>query len=239
QYVDGPTERPSSRTVGYQIHHTEMFQDCQIKLKFPHTAYVKECGRCVWGTAESGCDSCYGRGGTTCISCSGVGRRNGQQCTSCFGTGRRRCWNCSGTGQVKCGTCDGRGNLRHFRLLIVTWKNHVESYITPTSKLPKQLILEVTGKELFKEQNLRVYPINHATDISVNGASKHLVEKHATAFPQEFIRQQRHTLQAVPLVKAKVCLEKKTGRILCLWIPEASLLRRLSAKMLLLYLLLM
>ncbi|GIX66552.1 protein SSUH2 [Caerostris extrusa] len=62
QYVDGPQNGPPPGPWDIPITIPEMFQDCQIKTEIPHTAYVKECGRCV-GNCRVRCDSCYGRGG--------------------------------------------------------------------------------------------------------------------------------------------------------------------------------
>ncbi|GBM60971.1 Protein SSUH2 [Araneus ventricosus] len=210
QYIDGPENGPPPPPWEMLVPIPYLFQDCQAKVEIPHTAYVKQCSRCV-GNCRVRCESCYGRGGSSCWSCNGMGRSDGQQCTTCYGTGRRRCWNCSGTGQVKCGTCDGRGNCRHYRLLIVTWQNHVESYITHTFKLPKHLILEASGREIFKEESPVVFPINHARDDSVNEASKVMIQKHSTAFPNELIRKQRHNLRAVPLVRATYSWKNKQG----------------------------
>lgn len=210
EYIDGPENGIPPRAWDIPVSVPAHFLPSIGKVEVPHTARVKECFRCV-GNCRVRCESCYGRGGSSCWSCNGRGRKDAHPCHSCNGTGRQRCWNCSGSGQVKCGTCDGIGRLRHFTILIITWSNHVESYITDTSKLPKTLILEATGKEIFKEENERVYPINHATDETVNAASRAMVEKHAHAFPSEFIRQQRHILRAVPLVRAKYIWKQKQG----------------------------
>ncbi|KAG8197237.1 hypothetical protein JTE90_011389 [Oedothorax gibbosus] len=120
QPIDGPENGPPPEPWDVLVPIPEMFQNSQRKVEIPHTAHVRECGRCV-GNCRVRCESCRGRGGRRCISCSGSGRGTSGSCTSCSGSGRRRCWTCSGTGQVKCGTCNGKGRLKHYRLLIVTW----------------------------------------------------------------------------------------------------------------------
>ncbi|GFX87803.1 DDE_3 domain-containing protein [Trichonephila clavipes] len=70
-------------------------------------------------------------------------------------------------------------------------------------KLPQQLLDNVVQS--------MVYPINHATDETVNTASLAMVERHAHAFPSEFIRQQRHILRAVPLGRVQYAWKQKQG----------------------------
>ncbi|XP_071035358.1 protein SSUH2 homolog [Parasteatoda tepidariorum] len=123
----------------------------------------------------------------------------------------RWCSNCIGTGQVKCHTCKGKGKLKHFLMLIVTWKNHASDFISDTSKLPKELILEVSGRELFKEQQTKVYPVNHCPDPAVNQASQTLLMQHQCSFPNELIRMQKQTLRAVPLTIANYSWKDREG----------------------------
>ncbi|XP_035221742.1 protein SSUH2 homolog [Stegodyphus dumicola] len=209
QWIDGPENGVPPRPWDVVVREPQSFADSQMKLEVPHTASVKQCSTCV-GNCRVRCESCHGRGGETCWSCT-FGNDNGRRCTSCSGTGRRVCWSCNGTGQVRCRTCKGHGKLKHYQLLVVTWKNHMDDFISHTGNLPKELIRDVAGREIFREEYVTVNPINHAPDSAVNAASSRLVAKHQTAFPTELIRKQRHVLRAVPLTTVKYIWRTKNG----------------------------
>ncbi|XP_054711191.1 protein SSUH2 homolog [Uloborus diversus] len=210
QPIDGPENGPPPHPWSIQVQANTPFQDGKVQMEIPHTAYVKTCGTCV-GNGRVRCSSCSGQGGSTCWNCGGRGRDNNERCTSCDGTGRKRCWTCNGTGQETCDTCDRRGKLKHYRVLIVTWKNHIDHFVTETSSLPKELILEAGGRQLCRDENTRVFPIVDAQDMSVNMASSNLLAKHGRAFPNEMIRKQRHQLRAVPLTRIRYRWKNKDG----------------------------
>ncbi|GIY72491.1 protein SSUH2 [Caerostris extrusa] len=159
QPIDGPANGPAPTPWNVTALPSDSFKDAKQKVEVPHTAFVKPCHACV-GNQRIRCSACVGNGRKQCTWCKGRGRRTRfeqeEMCDSCNGTGFDRCFTCSGTGQVKCKTCDGKGSLKGFVELTISWTNHKDDYISETSRMPKNLVLEVTGQVAYEEENPRV-----------------------------------------------------------------------------------
>eukprot|EP00057_Strongylocentrotus_purpuratus_P014385 XP_011668859.1 PREDICTED: protein SSUH2 homolog [Strongylocentrotus purpuratus] len=112
------------------------------------------------------------------------------------------CFTCHGHGQITCCTCKGRGSLKFFIQLTVNWINHMNDNIVERTALPDELIRNVTGQVAFKEENARIWPINHFPDQAINQASRELVQQHSGAFQQERILQQRHQVRIIPVAES-------------------------------------
>ncbi|KAG8181721.1 hypothetical protein JTE90_028260 [Oedothorax gibbosus] len=216
QAIDGPANGPAPNPWDIQVMPSASFQNSKSKVEVPHTAFVKPCHTCV-GNGRVRCDNCMGQGRKQCTWCKGRGRRvkfdQDEMCTSCNGTGWDRCSSCSGTGQVKCKTCEGKGNLKGFVELTVTWINHADDFISETSRMPKELVLQVTGQVAYEEENPRVYAIAHATEQSIRNASSDLVNKHGSAFMNERILKQRQCLRVIPIGQVKYEWKGKTDEL--------------------------
>ncbi|GIY61465.1 uncharacterized protein CDAR_197461 [Caerostris darwini] len=211
QSIDGIENGPIPDPWDVDVGVPTKFLDHKITTEIPHSAYVKQCHTCH-GRKKVTCSSCGGFGTESCSSCSGSGKdSDDNSCTSCGGSGSRYCWVCSGSGKVKCGTCDGHGDLKHYRLLIVTWKNHINDYVSNSDNLPGDLVTQVEGKDLFCEQGIQVIPMTMALDNEINIASSSLIREHSVSFPSEQILAQRHKLRAVPITRAKYIWRSKTG----------------------------
>lgn len=64
QPIDGPENGPPPEPWSIVVPIPALFQGGQRKMEVPHTAHVRECGRCV-GNCKVRCESCYGRGGVS------------------------------------------------------------------------------------------------------------------------------------------------------------------------------
>eukprot|EP00058_Branchiostoma_floridae_P028176 XP_002613667.1 hypothetical protein BRAFLDRAFT_66534 [Branchiostoma floridae] len=145
-----------------------------------------------------------------CHACNQTGRvresgANGsyyyRSCYYCKG-GRTECTWCNQTGKQRCLVCEGTGKLKWYTRLTIKWRNHVEDYILNGTSLPDKKIRKVAGHEAFKEEHPRVWPINHFHEEEINTASRNLVQKHSTAFPDEKILMQRHQVRIIPVAEA-------------------------------------
>ncbi|KAF8764534.1 Protein SSUH2 like protein [Argiope bruennichi] len=211
QSIDGPENGPAPAPWDVPVGVPIRFIEHRITTEIPHTARVETCTTCN-GRKKVDCSSCNGFGTSSCSSCSGSGRdSDDNSCSSCGGSGSQSCWTCSGTGKVDCSTCDGYGKVKWFRLLIVTWTNHVDNFVSNKDTLSRNLIIEASGRELFNEQGDQVEPMTTAPDRIVNEASAVLIQKHNSSFLDELIIAQRHSLRAVPFTKATYVWRDKKG----------------------------
>ncbi|XP_030853629.1 protein SSUH2 homolog isoform X1 [Strongylocentrotus purpuratus] len=215
QPVDGPQNGPAPLPWSIAVNIPAMFTNSIAKVEVPHTASVKPCHDCH-SMGFRRCHTCLGRGRTRCHHCHGHGRRHvnhydhhekrhisrWESCTFCHGRGRQRCFTCHGHGQITCCTCKGRGSLKFFIQLTVNWINHMNDNIVERTALPDELIRNVTGQVAFKEENARIWPINHFPDQAINQASRELVQQHSGAFQQERILQQRHQVRIIPVAES-------------------------------------
>ncbi|GIX66550.1 protein SSUH2 [Caerostris extrusa] len=171
QSIDGIENGPIPDPWDVEVGVPTKFLDHKITTEIPHSAYVKQC------------HTCHGRKIVTCSSCRGFGK---ESCSRCRGRGKdrdkKRCSSCGAQAQELAG------------LLIVTWKNHINDYVSNSDNLPGDLVTQVEGKDLFCEQGIQVIPMTMALDNEINIASSALIREHSVSFPSEQILAQRHKL---------------------------------------------
>ncbi|XP_009695419.1 PREDICTED: protein SSUH2 homolog, partial [Cariama cristata] len=106
-----------------------------------------------------------------------------KRCQRCSGTGRQRCHTCSGRGSKTCATCQGEKKLQHFRQLVISWKNKVFEFVSEHHlNFPGELLSKVSGENIFKGENVVVYPIIDFPDPEISLASQRAIAEHSTAF---------------------------------------------------------
>ncbi|RWS13904.1 protein SSUH2-like protein [Dinothrombium tinctorium] len=176
----------------------KMFEKCKQKIEVPNTSVIKYCHKCT-GKGKLRCTMCNGDGGSRCTFCDGTGNRETGSCFHCSGTGFKRCLTCQGHGHVKCNTCKGFKMLRCFIELNVHWTNHVDQFVSDETGLSESLIQSASGAVVVDERYPRVYPLLQFYDMRIQNASKELVEKHATSFPNERILEQRQRVIMIPV----------------------------------------
>jgi hypothetical protein len=94
----------------------------------------------------------------------------------------QRCRVCHGRGQVGCHVCGCQGQLKYYICLTITWKNHKSDHVVERTSLPGELIAGAQGQLAFKDEHIRVAPINDFPEPAVNQASNQLVGEHAASF---------------------------------------------------------
>uniref|UniRef100_A0A8D0EVV2 Ssu-2 homolog n=1 Tax=Strix occidentalis caurina TaxID=311401 RepID=A0A8D0EVV2_STROC len=140
---------------------------------------------------------------TRCVTCKGSRRRLKQQkrCQLCSGTGRKRCNTCSGRGSKTCVTCQGEKKLQHFKQLVITWKNNVFEFVSEQHlNFPGELLSKVSGANVFKDENVVVYPIINFPDPEISLASQRAIAEHSAALAtsSRILRQVRGEPKAEP-----------------------------------------
>ncbi|XP_009468257.1 PREDICTED: protein SSUH2 homolog [Nipponia nippon] len=187
----------------------EPFTSCRV----PHSALVKDCHRCH-GHGRSKCGVCHGAGRTRCVTCKGSRQRLKQQkrCQLCSGTGRKRCNTCSGRGSKTCATCQGEKKLQHFKQLVITWKNNVFEFVSEHHlNIPGELLSKVSGENIFKDENVVVYPIIDFPEPEISLASQRAIAEHSAAFATSSrILRQRQTIELIPITEVHYQYSGKT-----------------------------
>ncbi|KAM6325666.1 protein SSUH2 homolog [Podargus strigoides] len=175
---------------------------CQV----PRSALVRDCHRCQ-GHGRSRCGVCHGAGRTRCATCQGSRRRlkRQQRCQLCSGTGRRRCNTCSGRGSKTCATCQGEKKLQHFKQLVITWKNNVFEFVSEHHlNFPGELLSKVSGENVFRDENVVVYPITDFPDPEISLASQRAIAEHSAACTTSSrILRQRQTVELIPITEVQ------------------------------------
>ncbi|XP_075794824.1 protein SSUH2 homolog isoform X2 [Pelodiscus sinensis] len=211
--VDGPQNGTSPQLWDIKVQAPPMFQDDIKKFRVPHSSLVKECHKCQ-GRGRYKCSACHGAGRMRCVTCSGARRRAKQQkrCQMCSGTGRRRCSTCSGRGNKICMTCQGEKKLLHFIQLIITWKNKVFEFVSEHQlNFPGELLTKVNGENVFKDENVLVYPIIDFPESEISLASQRAITEHNAAFTTSSrILQQRQTIELIPITEVHYQYAGKT-----------------------------
>ncbi|XP_074770594.1 protein SSUH2 homolog isoform X4 [Athene noctua] len=142
---------------------------------------------------------------TRCVTCKGSCRRLKQQkrCQLCSGTGRKRCNTCSGRGSKTCVTCQGEKKLQHFKQLVITWKNNVFEFVSEHHlNFPGELLSKVSGANIFKDENVVVYPIIDFPDPEISLASQRAITEHSAALATSSrILRQRQTIELIPITE--------------------------------------
>uniref|UniRef100_A0A663M648 Ssu-2 homolog n=1 Tax=Athene cunicularia TaxID=194338 RepID=A0A663M648_ATHCN len=147
-----------------------LFQGQTRRCRVPHSVLVRVSPRSL--------------SATRCVTCKGSRRRLKQQkrCQLCSGTGRKRCNTCSGRGSKTCVTCQGEKKLQHFKQLVITWKNNVFEFVSEHHlNFPGELLSKVSGANIFKDENVVVYPIIDFPDPEISLASQRAITEHSTA----------------------------------------------------------
>ncbi|XP_066302911.1 protein SSUH2 homolog [Branchiostoma lanceolatum] len=185
-----------------------LFQDDTRSVEMQHTASVRDCHNCD-GSGKLNCPECESRGHVMCRRCDGtrvVAEGPNDQpcpCHECVGTGVVACSDCNGSGWGNCDCCQGHGQLKHYEQLNIEWKTHVSDHIVERSPLPDDLMKTVSGKQIFRDERFRVFPLANV-DAEIIEHSNRLVQEHNTAHagPDERIHMQRHTLTTKPVAEA-------------------------------------
>ncbi|KAM6062060.1 LOW QUALITY PROTEIN: protein SSUH2 homolog [Chlamydotis macqueenii] len=187
-----------------EVGTPRLFQGHTGCCRVPCSALVRDCHRCH-GRGRSKCRVCHGAGRTRCVTCKGSRRRLKQQkrCQLCSGTGRRRCGTCSGRDSKTCATCQGEKKLRHFQQLVITWKNNVFEFVSEHHlNFPGELLSKVSGENIFKDENVVVYPIVDFPDPKISLASQRAVAEHSAACATSSrILRQRQTIELIPIME--------------------------------------
>nr|XP_038042091.1 protein SSUH2 homolog isoform X1 [Anas platyrhynchos] len=181
-----------------------LFQGQTRRCRVPRSALVRECHRCH-GRGRSQCGACHGAGRARCVTCRGSRRRLKQQkrCQLCSGTGRSRCSTCSGRGSKTCTTCQGEKKLRHFRQLVITWRNNVFEFVSEHHpNFPGELLSKVSGENIFQDENVVVCPIVDFPEPAISRASRRAIAEHSAAFASSSrILRQRQTVERIPITE--------------------------------------
>ncbi|KYO24913.1 SSUH2-like protein isoform B [Alligator mississippiensis] len=211
--VDGPQNGTSPRPWDIKVQTPPLFQDDTRKFRIPHSSLVKACHKCH-GHGRYKCSGCQGAGWMRCVSCSGTRQRRKQQrrCQMCSGTGRKRCSTCSGRGNKTCMTCQGERKLLHFKQLIITWKNNVFEFVSEHQlDFPGELLSKVNGENVFRDENVLVYPIIDFPKPEISLASERAIAEHNAAFTASSrILQQRQTIELIPITEVHYQYAGKT-----------------------------
>ncbi|NXE53823.1 SSUH2 protein, partial [Casuarius casuarius] len=182
------------------------FRERTRRLRLPRTALIKECHGCH-GHGRSKCSVCHGAGWTRCVTCKGSRRRLKQQkrCQLCSGTGRRRCNTCSGRGSKTCAMCQGEKKLQHFEQLVITWRNNVFEFVSEHQlDFPGELLSRVNGENVFRDENVQVYPVVDFPEPGISLASQRAVAEHRAALAASSrILQQRQTIELIPVTEVR------------------------------------
>ncbi|XP_062924443.1 protein SSUH2 homolog isoform X1 [Mobula hypostoma] len=180
-----------------------VFQDFTKKVPVPHTAAVKRCHKCK-GRGKYRCSQCGGKGKLKCLSCGGRGLSHGnKRCIQCGGSGLKRCGPCLGRGTRSCHVCKTSGQLLFYIQLTIKWTNNIfEQVADQQIGLPVALFSNVTGQNVFADENYQVYPIVGFPDSLIDQISQHGVQEHQDKFGRTTcILQQRQTIELIPVTK--------------------------------------
>ncbi|XP_061478028.1 protein SSUH2 homolog isoform X2 [Rhineura floridana] len=207
--VDGPQNGTSPQPWDIRVQVPQMFKEDTKKFRVPHSSLVKECHKCH-GRGRYKCSGCHGAGRMRCVTCSGARHKakakhlkHQKRCQMCSGSGRKRCSTCSGRGSKTCTTCQGEKKLLHFIQLIIMWKNNVYEFIYDNQlNFPRELLNKVTGDNIFKDENMVVYPLPDFPYPEISLASQRAIAEHNATFTSTSrILQQRQTLELIPVTE--------------------------------------
>ncbi|KAM6121457.1 LOW QUALITY PROTEIN: protein SSUH2 homolog [Pterocles gutturalis] len=182
-----------------------LFQGQTQRCRVPRSVRVRDC-HCR-GHGRSQCGVCHGAGRTRCVTCKGSRRRlrQRQRCQLCSGSGRHRCNTCSGRGSKTCATCRGGKKLQHFEQLVITWKNNVFEFVSEHHlNFPAELLCKVSGENVFKDENVVVYPIIDFPHPAISLASQRAAAEHSAAVTTSSrILRQRQSIERIPITEVQ------------------------------------
>ncbi|TNN45122.1 Protein SSUH2 [Liparis tanakae] len=116
--------------------------------------------------------------------CDGAGSKNDANCSSCNATGKKSCPTCEARGTQDCTTCKGKKQMLAYIKLTVEWTNNVEDYVVQHTSGMKVDLKEVTGKELFKNNQSLLYPLTGFPNPDISEASERLIRDHQSKYAQ-------------------------------------------------------
>ncbi|KAI2662053.1 hypothetical protein H4Q32_007788 [Labeo rohita] len=188
------------------------FIDHKETIRVPYTSSIKKCDPCS-GMGKNSCSSCTGTGSKVCSGCNGSGKLpDNESCNKCDYSGHQKCSSCSGSGFHKCDTCDGRGQLLIFINLKVKWSTEKDDYVAQDSSgLRPEKLGKVSGKELFKDAQIMVYPVMGFPDVSVAQASERVIRDHQVKYTKNsHILQQRQTIELITITRVNYMWKEKS-----------------------------
>ncbi|KAM9758877.1 LOW QUALITY PROTEIN: protein SSUH2 homolog [Menidia menidia] len=194
--------QPAPQPWQVEVPPPKLFTDHKAEVRVPYTSTVKECHSChAKGTIE--CKKCQGSGNKPCFMCNGAGTKNEESCSECNGTGKDRCTECDARGSTKCETCEGKKQLLAYINLKVEWTNHLEDHVVEQKiGLAVEKLQSVSGKELFKNNQLQVFPLVGFPNPEISSVSERLISEHQSKYAQTSrILQQRQTVELIPITK--------------------------------------
>ncbi|XP_060094262.1 protein SSUH2 homolog isoform X2 [Heteronotia binoei] len=206
-FIDSYDVAPPPAPWDIVVDPPPLFTDCEMHIPIPHTYSVENCPDCK-GRGSIICPSCRGAGKKTCSSCNGSGTtwEDGFQiCTFCGGSGKVSCFKCRSSGKLKCHRCNGSGVLLFHTELTIIWKNNISEHVVDkNSGFPIYRLQEVTGKEIFSDENSLVYPIINFPEPSISEGSRACIEQHRIQFASEScILIQKQAIEVVPVSKVE------------------------------------
>uniref|UniRef100_A0A8C4UE91 Ssu-2 homolog n=1 Tax=Falco tinnunculus TaxID=100819 RepID=A0A8C4UE91_FALTI len=129
------------------------------------------------GALGTSSERCHGHGRSKCGVYHGAGWVRNPFC--CM----QRCNTCSGWGSKTCTTCQGGKKLQHFKQLVITWKNNIFEFVSEHHlNFPGELLSKVSGENIFKDENVVVYPTIDFPEPKISLASQRAIAEHSAAF---------------------------------------------------------
>ncbi|KAL1270322.1 hypothetical protein QQF64_032611 [Cirrhinus molitorella] len=189
QRVDAGIQRPPGPWE-IAAQPPSYFTDHKETIRVPYTSSVKK----------------------VCSGCNGSGKRpDNESCNKCDYRGHEKCSSCGGIGFNNCGTCDGKGQLLVFINLKVKWSTEKDDYLPQDSSgLRPEKLKKVSGKELFKDAQIMVYPVMGFPDVSVAQASERLIRDHQVKHTKDSrILQQRQTIELITITRVNYTWKEK------------------------------
>ncbi|XP_010085964.1 PREDICTED: protein SSUH2 homolog [Pterocles gutturalis] len=109
---------------------------------------------------------------------------------------KEMCNTCSGRGSKTCATCRGGKKLQHFEQLVITWKNNVFEFVSEHHlNFPAELLCKVSGENVFKDENVVVYPIIDFPHPAISLASQRAAAEHSAAVTTSSRGEGGHTAE--------------------------------------------
>uniref|UniRef100_A0A672MG51 Protein SSUH2 homolog n=1 Tax=Sinocyclocheilus grahami TaxID=75366 RepID=A0A672MG51_SINGR len=98
-----------------------------------------------------------------------------------------------------------------FISLKVKWSTEKDDYVQDSSGLRPEKLGKVSGKELFKDAQIMVYPVMGFPDVSVAQASERLIRDHQVKYTKNSrILQQRQTIELITITKVNYTWKEKS-----------------------------
>ncbi|PAV63848.1 hypothetical protein WR25_03256 [Diploscapter pachys] len=132
-------------------------------------------------------------------------------CYMCHGRGVKECYHCKGNGKKPCSSCCGSGKVRNYTRIKVYFKTEKSEFYTE-SEIPRKLLANVEGKEIFSEEKQYVLPLTKYPEKEICEQSKLFCAQHLQkCLGVCRVIMQRHSLVAIPVCKVHYALGKSKG----------------------------